>query len=405
MSSHLRKVCAKRRLDELIRKSAPRQSKGRRAYWRLVTAIRASSRLLQPVPDRGSTPADSTEGIIKACVRIAKRYGHWRRQPEKWDAPDGSPFVQFRSLVSHLFDRYPVPTFMAPAWCHTHDKSWEIDLYLHLASGKSIRQFAWPLSYPVRMTKREARWFMQAPDDGFSLGAFRWAQVRALGGDRRLADILMLAPPLLIPTEHEEFWKSVVRFLIDNSPITTAEIYEIVQFIDQQRFQPAEKVWGQGAGTNPLQPNFTLKGRSLMSLRRHMANWRTDLLTKLPALSQSSPKWPGTSIGAFRHTVGDTLWTIDELLSDRELRIEGGIMKHCVATYIQECARRETSIWSMKMQQGERRKRTLTIEVLPYSRVIWEVKGKQNASPDQTTTDILKRWAAQEGLRLRESEY
>lgn len=405
MSSHLRKVCAKRRLDELIRESAPLQIKGCRAYWRLVTAIRSSSQLLQSVPDRGSIPADSVEGIIEACARMAKRYGHWRRQPEMWTAPDGSPFVQFRSLVSHLFDRYPVPAFLAAAWRRADDKQWEINMYLHLAAGRSIRQFAWPLPYPVQMTKREARWFMQAPDDGFALGAFRWAQVRALGGDRRLADILMLATPLLIPTEHEEFWKSVVRFLIDNSPITDAEIIEIVQFIDQQRFQPAEKVWGHGAGTNPLQPDFTMKGRSLMSLRRHMTNWRTDLLTKLPSLSQLSPKWTRTNIGAFRHTVGDTLWTIDELLSDRELRIEGGIMKHCVVTYIQECARRDTSIWSMKMQQGERRKRTLTIEVLPYSRVIWEAKGKQNASPDQTTTDILKRWAAQEGLRLRESEY
>jgi len=173
MSSHLRKVCAKRRLDEQIRESAPPQSKGRRAYWRLATAIRASSWLLQPVPDRGSTPADSVEGIIKACVRMAKHYGYWRRQPERWDVPEGSPFVQFRSLVSHLFDKYPVPTFMTSAWACPHDKPSEISMYLHLAAGLSIRKFVWPLPYPVRMTKREARWFMQAPDDGFSLGAFR----------------------------------------------------------------------------------------------------------------------------------------------------------------------------------------------------------------------------------------
>jgi hypothetical protein len=405
MSSQNRKPCAKRRLDELIRDHAPARSRSKQSYWRLITAVRASSKLLKPAPARGATPPESVEAVVVACVRMARRRDRWKRRPETWIAPEGSLFVQFRSFASYLFDEFSVPTFMVTAWCCVHDKPWEIDLYLHLAAGRSIRQYKWPLPYPASMTKREARWFMQAPDDCYLIGAWRWAQVRALGGDRRLANILTMASALLIPTEHEEFWKSVVRFLIDNSPITAAEINEIVPFINQQRFEPAEKFWGQGAGQEPLQPEFSMRGRSLMSLRRHMVNWRTELLKKLPALTESDPLWTRTSIGAFRHMAGDTLWTIDELLSDRELRIEGGIMKHCVATYIQECAQRRTSIWSMKMQEGERRRRTLTIEVLPNSKIIWQAKGKQNASPDEPATDILKRWAAQEGLKFRDSEY
>lgn len=405
MPSQQRKPCAKRRLDEFIRDNAPVRSKSKQAYWRLITAIRASSQLLKPVPARGATPPESVEAVVVACVRMARRCDRWKRRPENWIASEGSLFMQFRSLVGHLFEEFAVPTFLVTAWCSEHDKPWEIDMYLHLAAGKSIRQYKWPLPYPVAMTKREARWFMQAPDDSISVCTWRWAQVRALGGDRRLADILTMTPALMIPTEHEVFWKSVIRFLIDNQPITAAEIGEIVQFINQQRFQPAAKVWGRGAGEEPLQPEFSMKGRSLMSLRRHMVNWRTELLNKLPSLTESDPLWTRSSIGAFRHTAGDTLWTIDELLSDRELRIEGGIMKHCVATYIQECAQRRTSIWSMKMQEGERRRRTLTIEVLPNSKIIWAAKGKQNASPDEPATDILKRWATQEGLKFRDSEY
>ncbi len=68
-------------------------------------------------------------------------------------------------------------------------------------------------------------------------------------------------------------------------------------------------------------------------------------------------------------------------------------MKHCVATYIRACARRRTSIWSMKMQQGERRIRTLTIEVLPNSRIIWQAKGKRNASPEGVAEEMLHQWA------------
>ena len=401
MPSNLRKRCTKRTLDELICASAPTNCRARTSYWRLITVIRASSQLLQPGPYRGDASPASHARLIRACVQIARKRGFWKRQPESWVAPAANPFVQFKSLVRHLFERFDVPTFLTFAWCSADRKCWQIDLYLRLAAGRSIRQFEWPLPYPVPMTKREARWFMQAPDDCFVIGAWRWAQVRALGGDRQLALLLTMASALLIPTEHEEFWKSVIRFLIDNAPMTAVEIDEIVGFINQQRFQPAEKVWGRGAGPEPLQPEFSLKGRSLMSLRRHMVNWRTELLLKRPALTQSDPRWTRTSIGAFRHTTGDTVWTIDELLSDRELRIEGGIMKHCVATYIQECAQRRTSIWSMKMQQGERRKRTLTIEVLPNSRIIWQAKGKHNDPPDEPETEMLRRWAAQEGLTIR----
>lgn len=205
MSSHIRKRCAKRTLDELIRESAPANSKARIPYWRLVGAIRASSQLLHPEPFRGDALLASHADVLRACVQIVSKRGFWKRRPETWVAPNANLFEQFKSLVSHLFERFDVPMFLTPAWCSADRKSWQIDLYLHLAAGRSIRQFEWPLPYPVQMTKREARWFMQAPDDCFVIGAWRWAQVRALGGDRRLAGILTMAPALLIPTEHEEF--------------------------------------------------------------------------------------------------------------------------------------------------------------------------------------------------------
>lgn len=403
MSSHNRKQYAKRRLDDLIYRFAQPLTHSREAFRRLIHAVRASSRLLVPLPERGCTDPQDAERIVRACVRMAHRWEAWQRQPEVWTARDANSFVQFRSLASHLFDEYPVPNFMGPVWMCEHDKPWELDMYLHLAAGKSIRQFELPLPFPTRMTKRAAKLFMQAPDDAHPICAYRWAQVRSLGGDNRLARLLMMSPSLCAPTEHEEFWESVVRFLVKNLPISSEEISAIVWFIDQQRFRPAETVWGPGAGQQPLQPEFTLRGRSLMSLRRHMANWRTELLAKLPLLIPSTPGWARTNIGPFRRTQGDVLWTIDELLTDKELRVEGGIMRHCVATYIHDCARRRTSIWSMKVQDGECRKRTLTIEVIPSSRMIWQAQGKRNSPPSEAAKEILHRWADQEGLKFRET--
>ena len=418
MSTRTRKLCAKHDLDVLIRESAPRVHNRRQRrdeldryadywspYWRLITAVRANSQLLTPVSNRGRTNPDSFKCIIRACARMANYSQRWRGLPETWKAPAANPFVQFRSLVSHLFDQFPVPTFMADIWTYrcTADRPWEIELYLHLASGHSVRQFKLPLNYPVRITKRAAQWWMRAPDDILPIAAYRWAHVRALGGDSRLADILKMTPALIIPTEHEDFWESVIRFLIKHSPISASEICEIVDFIHAQRFQAAERTWGPGAGEQPLQPNFSLRGRSLMSLRRHMANWRVDLGENQPTFVAPSSKWTRTDIAPFRHEVGDTVWTIDELLTDHDLQVEGGMMNHCVATYVYRCARRRTSIWSMKMHQGERRVRTLTIEVLPNSRIINEARGKRNAPPKGVAKEMLNQWAEQEGLTFRNS--
>jgi hypothetical protein len=214
--------------------------------------------------------------------------------------------------------------------------------------------------------------------------------------------LLLTRTILVAPTDHEDFWDSVIRFFVKYAPISDDEIVAIVDFIHGQRFRPARLVWGPNAGEAPLDPNFSLKGRSLHTLRRYMANWRLERMAKLsipdPTVS-SSTWWTPSPIRAFLHRDGDALWSIEELLSDRELRVEGGIMQHCVARYIHDCARRRTSIWSMKAQQGTTRKRVLTIGVLP-SKEIWQAKGKKNSPPSAAARKMLERWAEQEGLEL-----
>ena len=77
-------------------------------------------------------------------------------------------------------------------------------------------------------------------------------------------------------------------------------------------------------------------------------------------------------------------------------------MKHCVATYISDCARRLTSIWSMKVCHGESRRRVLTVEVLPRKKMVWQASGKNDSPPSAVAREMLDRWAKQEGLTLRE---
>ncbi len=65
-------------------------------------------------------------------------------------------------------------------------------------------------------------------------------------------------------------------------------------------------------------------------------------------------------------------------------------MRHCVATYIYDCRRRRTSIWSLKLNQGEHRNRLLTIEVDPKTRTIWHARGRRNSPPTEKSQELLR---------------
>ncbi|MCA9018176.1 MAG: hypothetical protein KDA77_22830, partial [Planctomycetaceae bacterium] len=219
MASQQQKHHAARRVDEQIKQHAHALCGVRHPFWRLINVIRDRTSLLSP---RGATeyatcPAD-TERIIQTCKRLSCHRNKWYQKPETWTAPDASRFVQMRSLVQHLFDRYPVPNFMASVWWPEYANEWGMSLYLHLATGQSIRRFSDLRSF--RVSKKMAALFMQAPDDLRPDAAIRWSQVLALGGDARLARILISHTLLSRSTSDEPFWETVIQFLIRNQPIS-----------------------------------------------------------------------------------------------------------------------------------------------------------------------------------------
>lgn len=405
MSSISRKQFAKRQLDDLVRRLANSLTHLREPFWRLLRTVQSSSRLLATFNEHMPDP-QVAERVVQSLVRIVQHCDRWIRRPEDWIAPDANTAVQFRSLVSHLFDHYPVPKFMSRVWLGDEDRQWEIDLYLHLAAGQSIRQFDYSFSFSI--TKKTAAFFMQAPDDLSPFEAIRWAQIRSLGGDSQLARQLLSRSLLGKPTEHEPFWESVIRFLVRNQPITLEENVAIIAFIHSQKFLPSHKVWGagrwiDGTGGEPIQPDFIVQGRSLRSLRRHIANWHLELASKgpLPPLKHRRC-WERTEISPMTVVLEDGTWTVEELLCFEELFVEGSIMQHCVATYANACRRNRSSIWSIKIRTGDQRKRVLTVEVIPNERIIWQAKGRRNSSPNQEAEKVLQLWANREQLRFRE---
>lgn len=397
MSAYARKQSAKRWLDCALVNHAPR-SRYRMYYWNLVNDIRSKSSLLA-IPS-GASPTDFTQfrTVICAIAKLTQHRKHWTNMPEFWTPQDLGYRRQFRSLLRHLFERYPVPDFLANDWLEPCQSDWSRQLYLHMAQGFSIRQFSPRSAIPI--SPQTARWIMQVPPHLEPYPGIRWAQICGLGGTRELANCLAKNSILDYETSDEPFWESVLRFLIRNMPLCLDEAQEIVNFANEQKFEAGEYAWGHGGGTSPLQPEFTLKGRTLRSLRRHMANWRQDILKKRPELAKKTFDWPRSEFAPLVHHDGDAKWLIFELLSDRALKLEGNAMNHCVYDYVGECLERTSSIWSVRIQRSGTPKRMVTIEVDPKTRKIVQARGKCNSTPTLESKQVLRFWAEREGLTL-----
>jgi hypothetical protein len=272
--------------------------------------------------------------------------------------------------------------------------------FRHIGVGKNIRT----ADVPIPLTKRMAHHFLEAPSDSSVEQALRWGQVIGLGGEARLAKAI-LATRLADDFEHNEFWTSVIRFFIQHPMLDPAQIGPIIDYLHHQRFVEREEFVAPGVIQRqpPPQPNLSMKGRDPVSLLRQVERWHRQLAYESV---DSRMEWPTSGIGNFDWVEGTEgspslrRWKIHELLSSKQLVAEGRAMRHCVASYAGSCARRATSIWSLKLENHEGTLRVLTVEVDLRSKLICQARGKHNRVPDTKSKDVLRRWAAKEGLRL-----
>ena len=94
------------------------------------------------------------------------------------------------------------------------------------------------------------------------------------------------------------------------------------------------------------------------------------------------------------------IWTIRELLTQQSLFVEGRKLRHCVASYVSSCARGQSSIWSMELEQSSMVEKRVTIEINPATRHVVQIRGKLNRHSNPQELNILRRWAAEAKLVL-----
>lgn len=338
-------------------------------------------------------------------MALALYHSDWLRPIESWQPMKLNPYPQFAALAQHLFARYPVPACMTSVWFDLPlgDRLPQHVWYKHLGLGRNIRT----ASLPLQLSKAMAHLFGQAPHHYTAIAALRWAQVRGLGGNEALARTVV-GTRLGRILENEVFWEQVLRFFIGQPALDLAHIGPVVDFLQHQRFEWRDGVMPNGVfgKVPPPQPGFTMQGRTAASICRLVSEWHKQLGRES---NQPAIVWPHSPIKDFQWVEGSEqernlrCWTIAELLTNRALYLEGREMRHCVASYLDRCVRRQASIWSMEVEHPRGRHRVLTIEVDPAKRVICQARKKLNERPHEQEMEVLKLWAADQDLTIAES--
>lgn len=91
------------------------------------------------------------------------------------------------------------------------------------------------------------------------------------------------------------------------------------------------------------------------------------------------------------------LWTVEEILTMKELRNEGAAMKHCVSSYWFRIEDGVTSIWTVQRDNS----RQLTVEVNNAMRSVVQVKGACNKPATSIQNRYLLQWVNENNLRVR----
>ncbi|WP_076350162.1 PcfJ domain-containing protein [Paludisphaera borealis] len=400
-----RKPTAKAAVDQAVRRAlgvvAGWDLDASAAFERLVLHVRRRSDLLRPPMAGRRYDPKGCEKILSGLLSLASFHSQWLRPIDSWEPAGENLLPQFSTLARHLLAAYSVPAFLTSVWFDgsTVEARRRQGWFTHIGSGGNIRSADLPLPY----TKRMAHMFLQAPDHVSVEKALRWGQVRGLGGSERLAEAVA-ATRLGRSFESEDFWGTVVRFLVNHPELESAQVDPIIEYLYDQRFVPRtcfDEVGGEGV-ERPPQPDLSMKGRTAKALWRQVAEWRRDLGVRgRPVL-----RWPRSGIGEFRlfeprpGGLDGRVWTIRELLSSRALRAEGGAMRHCVAGYANLCTRRRSTIWSMAVEDHDGRRRVLTIEVDPTTRKVTQARRCCNWGPNPKDREILGLWAKNQGLSV-----
>ncbi len=321
--------------------------------------------------------------LIKGVYNICCYKSLWIKPYEFWKPRSNNAYNQFNELINWMFCFYPTPKFLYNTWTTRLEMKY-IPWFIHIAQGKSVKSLP---KMPILFTKKMAHLFSQAPKSYSVAEALRWSQVLGLGGDERLAARVASSRLAYINFTAEIFWSKFIQILVNAGMFNHDKISEIIDYLENKLRED---------------PAYHLKGRNFNSLLRQSNNWHS-VINKVRYTKLTNWKPCGLSTYAFKEGKDNLQYefVVIELLNSKSLADEGKVMRHCVGSYIMNCARKQSAIFSIrKLKFGFEIDRLATVEVnLSANRVV-QAKYKYNKSISAKAKSILTTWAFRNDLEV-----
>lgn len=322
---------------------------------------------------------------------LGRQY-HYRLRPlADWMPKTKNAHIQLASLIRHLFDQYgDVPGWIIDACGSSpaaHSNVHMVQLTLHLGRGNALRHFD---GLPVALTKRLEHELRQAPAGCTFQEAYRYAQLATRDAVDWFGVVLesRLGREPIGPDD--ELWLGVL------------DLFRAAPMVDPWQFGPVcDWIYFRrhiGSPSEPAQPGFSLKGRTIATILAHTARWHQQLVqARRHSGLQAVPlhtAWPGLPVPDFAGGDHDRV-RITQLLTFGQLLQEGRALHHCVASYVNSCQRGRCGIFSLAIDGA----RAITLEV-NANRVVVQARGRHNRPLAADERHWVNRWLAEARLVL-----
>jgi hypothetical protein len=377
------------RLRDLKAQDEEREAKLRKALAKAKTAERAA--------DSGATKRKSND-ILGRYLSVPL-YSNAIRSVSEYQARTYNEGRQVLGLIDHVFVRYRVPLFLYRSVL-TYDG---IDLVFGPQVGSEKRKAGWkPLDSKYRewflaaargasfakltkdvFTKKEAHWFLQAPDGNSIQKNILWAKAAAAGVPQKGCDYLTDR------FDHQTL-KRIGRRLPDVLRIY-ADAWKEMHINDRDEITDFIRAMAQDR-------DFSYKGRTFGSLRKLSHDWHrmvhSGAIREYRSWSQSFTPWEHKSKGVVVRGI--------ELTNNRALAEEGRKQRHCVYSYTMQCIHNMSRIVSIRWYIGAElvEMHRLTVEVSPSRRAIVQIRGILNRMVTEEEMKVVRLWAGAKGLEI-----
>ncbi|MDF0518472.1 PcfJ domain-containing protein [Bradyrhizobium yuanmingense] len=364
-------------------------------------SLRHVSQRTRPPPDFKNAIKEARRGFEADIVRDAEA---WQPRMKTRDA------ARLRlAAARYLFARYPVAEHLEQIWIGGAGldadeirlrKRW----YIAAAGGGSL----YAAGAAEWLSRKEVHAFLN-PLGKVGFEAAIWQAIaRSYATDPAVA--MRIARTRITQTQRAQhrFWREV-RFFCAH-PTTVEDMDDFHDYL---------------AHCHRRDPEYSLKGRSLISLGRQMREWHRDLdaIARIEAArrradaarnrarglaagpEQSEDRWLGAAIADWSWTKSSKdpakreEYVVVQLRTAADLVVETRSMRHCVASYASKCIAGHASIWSLRRRAAGAPDRLLTIELDRRARAV-QVRGFANRAPHPEECKILERWAQARGIEL-----